>query len=140
MQKERERKTLYLDEKAALAILFVWILLAVCVPLFGPYSPTDQNVQIRNESFSGAHLFGTDEFGRDNFTRVWYGAGISLVIGLGSALLNGMIGILYGAAAGYCGKRIDCCHPVGFVCDIDYTCYGRGGTEYDTWTLYCRMD
>ena len=97
----------YRDEKAALIILLIWIFLAVCVPLFGPYSPTEQNAEIRNQPMSLIHFFGTDEFGRDNFTRVWYGAGISLVIGVGSSLINGMIGILYGAVAGYRGKRID---------------------------------
>lgn len=97
----------YKDEKAALIILLIWIFLAVCVPLFGPYSPTEQNAEIRNQPMSLIHFFGTDEFGRDNFTRVWYGAGISLVIGVGSSLINGMIGILYGAVAGYRGKRID---------------------------------
>ena len=71
------------------------------------YSPTEQNAEIRNQPMSLIHFFGTDEFGRDNFTRVWYGAGISLVIGVGSSLINGMIGILYGAVAGYRGKRID---------------------------------
>ena len=81
----------YRDEKAALIILLIWIFLAVCVPLFGPYSPTEQNAEIRNQPMSLIHFFGTDEFGRDNFTRVWYGAGISLVIGVGSSLINGMI-------------------------------------------------
>ena len=102
-----QKKTGCLDEKAALIVLLIWIFLAVCVPLFGPYSPTEQNAQMRNQPMSWIHFFGTDEFGRDVFTRVWYGAGISLVIGAGSALLNGAIGVLYGAAAGYHGKRID---------------------------------
>ena len=62
----------YRDEKAALIILLIWIFLAVCVPLFGPYSPTEQNAEIRNQPMSLIHFFGTDEFGRDNFTGlVW---------------------------------------------------------------------
>lgn len=92
---------------AGLGVLALWILLAILVPLAGPYSYSDQNADIRNQGISAAHLFGTDKFGRDLFTRVWYGAGISLLIGTASALINGMIGVTWGAAAGYVGKRTD---------------------------------
>lgn len=46
----------YRDEKAALIILLIWIFLAVCVPLFGPYSPTEQNAEIRNQPMSLIHF------------------------------------------------------------------------------------
>ena len=140
----------YRDEKAALIILLIWIFLAVCVPLFGPYSPTEQNAEIRNQPMSLIHFFGTDEFGRDNFTRVWYGAGISLVIGVGSSLINGMIGILYGAVAGYRGKRIDmilmrAADVIAAIPSILYVILitlvmGHGDKKHDLRDLYCRLD
>ena len=87
---------------------FMLILLAaVLIPIFSSVDPNAMTVAERLKAPGGKYLLGTDEFGRDNFTRVWYGAGISLVIGVGSSLINGMIGILYGAVAGYRGKRID---------------------------------
>lgn len=92
---------------AGCIILGIWILLAAAVPLFWPWSYSEQNAQIRNQAASLLHWFGTDRFGRDLFARVWYGAGISLVIGITSALVNGLIGVLYGAAAGYAGKWAD---------------------------------
>lgn len=92
---------------AGCIILGIWILLAAAVPLFWPWSYSEQNAQIRNQAASLIHWFGTDRFGRDLFARVWYGAGISLVIGITSALVNGLIGVLYGAAAGYAGKWAD---------------------------------
>lgn len=92
---------------AGIGILTLWMILAVVVPLAGPYSYSDQNAAIRNQGISAAHLFGTDKFGRDLFTRVWYGAGISLLIGTVSAAVNGMIGVAWGAAAGYWGKKTD---------------------------------
>ena len=92
---------------AGCIILGIWILLAAAVPLFWPWSYSEQNAQIRNQAVSLIHWFGTDRFGRDLFARVWYGAGISLVIGITSALVNGLIGVLYGAAAGYAGKWAD---------------------------------
>ena len=88
-------------------ILVVWIVLSVAVPLFGPWSFSEQNAAIRNQSSSLAHWFGTDRFGRDLFTRVWYGAGISLAVGIISTLINGVVGVIYGAVAGYAGRHVD---------------------------------
>lgn len=88
-------------------ILGIWIVLAVAVPLLGPWSFSEQNAAIRNQTSSLMHWFGTDRFGRDLFARVWYGAGISLAVGIISTAINGLIGVLYGAAAGYAGKYTD---------------------------------
>ncbi len=97
------------DRQAAAGciILGVWILMAILVPLFWPFSYSEQNAEIQNQSMSLVHWFGTDKFGRDLFARVWFGAGISLLIGMTSALLNGVIGILYGAVSGYLGRGTD---------------------------------
>lgn len=92
---------------AGVVILALWILLAAAVPAFWPWSYSDQNAQIRNQGISLMHLFGTDKFGRDLFARVWYGVRISLSIGTFSALLNGCIGVIYGAVSGYAGKYTD---------------------------------
>lgn len=88
-------------------ILSVWVLLAVLVPLFWPFSYSEQNGDIRNQAFSLTHWFGTDRFGRDLFARVWYGAGISLLVGISSALINGILGILVGAFSGWLGGTAD---------------------------------
>ncbi|MCC2253592.1 ABC transporter permease [Ruminococcus sp. CLA-AA-H200] len=88
-------------------VLLVWILLAVLVPLFWPWSYSEQNVKLCNQAVSMEHLFGTDKFGRDIFARVWYGAGISLLVGTVSALINGSVGVLYGSLAGYAGGYAD---------------------------------
>lgn len=97
------------DRRAAAGwiLLGVWILLAVLVPLLSPYSYSEQNASIQNSLPSLSHWFGTDKFGRDLFTRVWYGAGLSLLVGLVSAGLNGCIGVLYGAVSGYAGRTAD---------------------------------
>lgn len=92
---------------AGCVILFVWMILAIAVPLFWPWSYSEQNAQIQNQAISAVHWFGTDRFGRDLFARVWYGAGLSLVIGISSTLINGVIGVIYGAISGYAGKKLD---------------------------------
>lgn len=88
-------------------ILIAFILLAVLVPVFSPYSYTAINADIQNQGSSFAHWFGTDKFGRDIFLRVFYGVQISLMAGIGSALLNGVIGTLLGGISGYLGKKTD---------------------------------
>ena len=92
---------------AGCVILFVWMILAIAVPLFWPWSYSEQNAQIQNQAISAVHWCGTDWFGRDLFARVWYGAGLSLVIGISSTLINGVIGVIYGAISGYAGKKLD---------------------------------
>ena len=110
MKKKRHITHLITGNRQALTgciILGVWILLSVLVPLFWPWSYSEQNAELQNQAVSLTHLFGTDKFGRDIFARVWYGAGISLLIGIVSALINGCVGVLYGAVAGYAGKYVD---------------------------------
>lgn len=90
-----------------LALLGSCVLLAVLVPLVSPWDPTEMNAALGSQGVSLAHPFGTDKMGRDLFVRVWSGAGISLCVGLLSALLNGAFGVLYGAVSGYAGKTAD---------------------------------
>ncbi|MCI6468254.1 MAG: ABC transporter permease [Faecalicatena sp.] len=92
---------------AGLVLLTILMLLAVLVPAFSPYSHTKQSVEIQNAASTLSHPFGTDKFGRDIFVRVWYGTRISLTVGMGSALICGMIGIVYGSIAGYWGGKMD---------------------------------
>lgn len=90
-----------------LSILVVFVLLAVCIPVVSPYSVTEINADIQNQGATLAHLFGTDKFGRDIFVRTWDGARISLLAGIGSAVINGVAGILYGSISGYLGGKAD---------------------------------
>ena len=74
MKKKRHITHLITGNRQALAgciILGVWILLSVLVPLFWPWSYSEQNAELQNQAVSLTHLFGTDKFGRDIFDRVW---------------------------------------------------------------------
>ncbi|MGN0405111.1 MAG: ABC transporter permease [Bariatricus sp.] len=93
--------------RLGIAILLVLTLFTVLVPFLPFYDPVTQNADLRNAGSSMMHLFGTDKFGRDIFSRVWYGAGISMKVGLLSSLISSTIGILYGGIAGYAGKKTD---------------------------------
>ena len=89
-------------------LLFVVILLsAVFSPVIAPYSPYDSNIKQRLHPPSAAHLFGTDEFGRDILSRVVYGTRISLLVGLVAVSISTVFGVLLGTLAGYYGGRVD---------------------------------
>ena len=86
--------------------LLLMVLLVLAAPLSG-YAPTDQNPRNEFASPSAEHWFGTDELGRDVFTRILYGGRISLAVGIFSTLFSLAIGIIIGALAGYYGGWID---------------------------------
>lgn len=90
-----------------LAIILLLIFATLLAPIIAPYGYDDQDV---NRAFLGPcaqHLFGTDNLGRDIFSRILYGGRISLTMGLISVSLASVVGIFLGAVAGYYGGRID---------------------------------
>jgi len=92
---------------AGLAVIVFIALMAAVGPLFSPYSYSDQVLADANQPPSAQHWFGTDNLGRDLFTRVLYGARISLSIGIVASLINLTIGVVYGGISGYFGGRVD---------------------------------
>jgi peptide/nickel transport system permease protein len=88
------------------AIAFVWIVIAVFAPLIAPHGPLAQSFTPA-QSPSLHHLFGTDELGRDVFSRVLYGSRVSVPIALLLVTLAAVIGGLVGAVAGYFRGLVD---------------------------------
>jgi len=80
---------------------------ALAAPFVAPYDPERIDLVERREAPSAAHVFGTDELGRDVFSRVIYGARVSLAVGLLSAVVAGACGVAIGGVAGYAGGAID---------------------------------
>jgi peptide/nickel transport system permease protein len=105
----RRLRTLARNQMAmtGLAILVIWAILALAAPIVATYDPLAQNITDRLMGPSLKHLFGTDELGRDVFSRVIYGAQISLPVGLIVILFAMSFGALLGALAGYLGGIFD---------------------------------
>jgi peptide/nickel transport system permease protein len=87
-------------------MLGIVILMAILAP-FSPYDPDKQDVLSILQPPSLQHWFGTDELGRDYFTRTLYGGRISLAVGFLSMLLSTVIGTLIGTISGYMGGKVD---------------------------------
>ncbi|QDS34320.1 ABC transporter permease [Brevibacillus brevis] len=88
-----------------LTLIVLLIAMAIIGPHLVPYSYSDQSLLNANQEISGEHWFGTDELGRDMFSRTWYGARISLIIGISAALIDLVIGVTVGGIAGYMAGR-----------------------------------
>jgi oligopeptide transport system permease protein len=76
-------------------------------PLLTPFSPSDQNLARRYSGPSGEYWFGTDDFGRDMFARVWQGMRVSLYIAFIAAGLDLFVGVTFGAVSGLLGGKVD---------------------------------
>ena len=92
---------------AGLIVLCIITLLAIIVPFISRYNYDTQNLKQINFKPSMEHYFGTDDFGRDLWVRVWWGTRISLFIGISAALLDLIIGVVYGGISAYYGGRVD---------------------------------
>src|SRR5690606_33965746 len=102
------------------AILLSMTILVLLGPLLAPYAYdfTDWGNTSIGPSLSTGHIFGTDTLGRDLFVRTLYGGRISLLVGLVATIVSLVIGVAYGATAGYFGGRVD--HLLMRIVDILY--------------------
>ncbi|MHB2017280.1 MAG: ABC transporter permease [Candidatus Xenobia bacterium] len=96
-----------MSERIGGAIIALFLLLAVAAPLLTRYDPIQRDFHASLQPPSAPHWFGTDKLGRDVFTRVAYGARISLRVGIISVGFSLLLGVPLGAIAGYCGGRIE---------------------------------
>ena len=92
-------------------LVATFVLVALLAPWLAPYSPRAQNLSLIREGCcpgpSSGHLFGVDALGRDEFSRVLYGARYSLLIGVVSVAVGLSAGLFFGAIAGYLGGFVD---------------------------------
>jgi peptide/nickel transport system permease protein len=89
------------------AIVALWVLVAFLAPWLAPYDPIAQDVPARLQGPSLAHLFGTDNFGRDILSRVIHGTRVDLKMGVLGVLFPFLIGTTIGSIAGYARRWID---------------------------------
>ena len=90
-----------------LVVLIFFVVVSVCAPFLTDYDPNRSDLRKRNQPPSEAHLFGTDDMGRDIFARTLYGGRISLSVGLVSVGISLSIGVVLGAIAGFFGGMVD---------------------------------
>lgn len=88
-------------------ILFIIIMSAVFAPLIAPYPQEQQSLLDKYKAPGLEHLMGTDKFGRDIFSRILYGARVSLLVGFASVVGSILIGTVLGALAGYFRGIVD---------------------------------
>lgn len=85
----------------AAVVLFLIVAMAVFAPLLAPYDPIEMNPSQRLKAASDLHWMGTDAYGRDLFSRIIYGARISLIVGIGAAAISVAVGLPLGLLAGF---------------------------------------
>lgn len=92
---------------ASAVLLIALYLAALTAPVIAPFDPNRVNIMAQHERPNGEHWLGTDENGRDELSRLLYGARISMTIGFVAMVLGLTIGAAIGAIAGFCGGVVD---------------------------------
>jgi peptide/nickel transport system permease protein len=90
-----------------LVLVTVMAVAGLSAEWIAPYSPTSNDFAAMTEPPSWAHLMGTDQFGRDLFSRIVFGARTALIVGFSCAILGGISGLVLGVASAYFGGRLD---------------------------------
>ncbi|WP_226102271.1 ABC transporter permease [Dickeya oryzae] len=93
--------------RAGIVIVGLWLFIALFAPWLAPFDPITQDATSSLLSPGGAHLFGTDNFGRDIFSRVLWGAQVDLQICLLGVIFPFLLGTTLGALSGYLGGVVD---------------------------------
>lgn len=90
-----------------LIIILTVLVMSILVPMFTKYPYDFQDYTAISQSPSSDHIFGTDNLGRDLFSRCWSGARTSLMVAGIATIINVTIGVIYGAVSGYLGGKVD---------------------------------
>ena len=90
-----------------LGILVVVIIACLLAPVLSPYGYEEQDLRLGASPPAASHWLGTDTFGRDLLTRILYGGQVSLAVGFIATMVALVVGVTYGAIAGYVGGRVD---------------------------------
>src|SRR3974390_369232 len=90
-----------------LVLVLVMAVAGLAAEWIAPYSPTSNDFAAMTEPPSWAHLMGTDQFGRDLFSRIVFGARTALIVGFSCAIVGGVAGLVLGVTSGYFGGRLD---------------------------------
>jgi len=90
-----------------LCFLAIMALACILIPMFSQYTYDGQDMANTFAKPSAEHFLGTDRFGRDVLVRIMYGGRISLAVGFSAASISLLVGVTYGAIAGYFGGKID---------------------------------
>lgn len=90
-----------------LVIIVVFVFIALTAQWISPYDPYEIDLKNMLKGPSAQHWMGTDEYGRDIFSRILYGTRISLSVGLVSQVISTVLGVMLGSIAGYYGGKID---------------------------------
>lgn len=92
---------------ASMVVVLVLLLMAILGPYITPYDFLDQDLSGRNQPPTAAHWLGTDDLGRDVFSRTLYGARTATIVAFSTTLVSLTIGIVLGSLAGYAGGKMD---------------------------------
>lgn len=92
---------------AGIIVIVSWLLIALTAPIIAPYQPNQQDLTHRLLGPNTTHFFGTDDLGRDIFSRVLHGARVSIPAAFFTVVVTGAIGIILGAFAGYVGGALE---------------------------------
>ncbi|WP_068774414.1 ABC transporter permease [Paenibacillus sp. FJAT-26967] len=92
---------------AGLFILIILTIMSIIAPLLSSHTYSATNPPMANQKPSAEFWFGTDDLGRDLWTRVWWGTRVSLFIGIIAAIIDLIVGVIYGGISGYYGGKVD---------------------------------
>jgi peptide/nickel transport system permease protein len=101
--------------RVGFALTLLLVLVALAAPMISRYDPVAQNLPARLSPPSAAHWMGTDELGRDVWSRIVYGARVSMLVSICVVLGAGLVGLAIGASAGYFGGWFDRVNNIFFI-------------------------